>query len=327
MEALRDANVGHADSYGADPWTEKAVDRLRQVFDADCEVYFVLTGTAANSLALAAMCQPYHAVICYADAHIQTDECGCPEFLGRGLKLTTVAGAEGKLTPTGILDAVQKHRDVHSNKPSAISISQATEVGTVYSVAELQALAEVARELRLAIHMDGARLANALATLQVAPKEITWQVGVDVLCLGGTKNGIAVGDAIVFFNRDMAREFPYRVKQAGHLLSKMRLMTAPWAALLESGVWLENARHANRMAQYLEQKLREIPGIEIRYPVQANGVFVLMPPAWLEALHGRGWHFYNIAGAERLMCSWDTQPEDIDALHHDLREIVASVPS
>jgi threonine aldolase len=331
VQALADANRGHAPAYGDDGWTIKATNLLRELFETDCSVFFVMTGTAANSLALAAMCQSYHSVICHADAHIQTDECGGPEFFGRGIKLITPhpqplspkgrGENDGKLDPESIRQAAAKRRDVHSHKPRVVSISQATEVGTVYDVAEIKAIGEVARELKLVVHMDGARFANALATLNVPAKALSWQAGVDVLCFGGTKNGIGIGDAIVFFNKHVAEEFEYRRKQAGHLLSKMRYVAAPWAALLESGKWLENGRHANAMAQLLERELRAFSQIRILYPVQANGVFVEMPERWSHALHERGWHFYTIADGERLMCSWDTQPEDVAAFVKDLRTI------
>jgi threonine aldolase len=319
--ALQEANRGHAPAYGDDPWTARATELLRDLFETDCAVFFVPTGTAANSLALAALCQPYHSVLCHADAHIQTDECGAPEHAAAGIKLVPVDGADGKLEPSGIRAAAARRRDVHGHKPGVVSLSQATEVGTVYGIEEMHALTTAARALGLRVHVDGARLANALATLSVAPKEATWRAGVDVLCFGGTKNGLAAGDAIIFFNRDLAKEFDYRRKQAGHLQAKMRFVAAPWVALLESGAWLRNARQANAMARQLETELRALPGVRIRHPVQANGVFVSMPPSWTEGLHQRGWHFYTIADAERLMCSWDTEPADIAAIMADLRAV------
>lgn len=319
IRAMQEANQDHASAYGDDSWTQRAVSRLRELFETDCEVFFVASGTAANALALAAMCQSYHAVICHADAHIQTDECGAPEYLAGGIKLMNVANPNGKLDPDAIRRTAAKRRDVHSNKPHVVSISQATEVGTLYSVEEMAAIGETARDLGLRLHMDGARFANAIATLDVAPKAITWQAGVDVLCFGGAKNGIALGDAIIFFNREAAADFEYRRKQAGHLISKMRFITAPWATALESGIWLRNARQANAMARKLEQELRAIPSLRILYPVQANGVFLTMPPSINHALHERGWHFYTIADGERLMCSWDTQAQDIEAFVRDLK--------
>jgi threonine aldolase len=324
LAALQEANHGHAPAYGDDRWTARAISLLRELFETDCEVFFVATGTAANALALAGLCQSYHSVFCHADAHIQTDECGAPEYAARGIKLVPVSGEHGKLSPEPVRLAAAQRRDVHSHKPGVLSLSQATESGTVYGVDELHTLAAKARELGLALHMDGARFANALATLHVSAKEITWRSGVDVLSLGGTKNGLAAGDAIVFFNRERAREFEYRRKQAGHLLAKMRFIAAPWVALLESGAWLRNAEHANDMARRLERELREVAGLRIVYPVQANAVFVQMPDRWAHILHERGWHFYTVAGAERLMCSWDTQEADIEALMTDLHAVSAA---
>ncbi len=321
LAAISQANPGHAPAYGDDPWTARAVERLREVFETDCAIFFVATGTAANALALAALCQSYHSVLCHADAHIQTDECGAPEYAAKGIKLIPVAGAAGKLDPEAVRRAAAQRRDVHSHKPGVLSLSQATEAGTVYGVEEVAALAESARALGLRVHMDGARFANALATLGVEPKALTWQAGVDVLCLGGTKNGLAAGDAIVFFDRALAEGFEYRRKQAGHLMAKMRFVAAPWVAVLESGAWLRNARHANALARRLEQELCGVVGLRVLHPVQANAVFVEMPPPWAEGLRRRGWHFYTIAGGERLMCSWDTEAADIDALVNDLRAI------
>lgn len=319
MQALAAANRGHAPAYGDDPWTARARQLLQEFFETECAVFFVLTGTAANALALAALCQSHHSVICHADAHIQTDECGAPEFFGKGIKLVTVAGAQGKLDPPAVQAAAARRRDVHSHKPRAVSISQSTEVGTIYSADEIRALGAAARELGLLLHVDGARLANALATLNVSARSITWEAGVDVLCFGGTKNGLAVGDAIVFFNRSLAEEFEYRRKQAGQLLSKMRFVAAQWVGLLESGAWLRNARHANAMARLLVQQLQAFPQVQVLYPVQANAVFVRMPAEWSHAMHERGWHYYTIADGERLMCSWDTQPEDVAEFIRDLK--------
>jgi threonine aldolase len=318
LAALHEANHGHADAYGGDAWTARAVGLFRDFFETDCEVFFVPTGTAANALALAALCRPYHSVFCHADAHVQTDECGAPEYAGHGIKLVPVGGEGGKLSPAPVREAAARRRDVHSHKPGAISLSQATEAGTLYSAEELHGLGELARELGLRVHLDGARLANALAALRLPPKALTWQAGVDVLCFGGTKNGLAGGDAVVFFDRELARDFEYRRKQAGHLVAKMRFVAAPWAALLESGAWLRSAEHANAMARRLEAALRGLPDVEVLYPVQANAVFVRLPPGGADGLRRRGWHFYTIAGGERLMCSWDTEPADVDALVKDI---------
>jgi threonine aldolase len=321
LAALQEANRGHAAAYGDDAWTARARSLLRDFFETECEVFFVATGTAANALALAALCQPYHSVLCHADAHIQTDECGAPEAAGRGIKLLPLNGSDGKLTPEILRQATAGRRDVHSHKPGALSLSQATELGTVYRPDEMAGLGATAHALDLRVHLDGARFASALAALKVAPKALTWQAGVDVLCFGGTKNGLAGGDAIIFFRRDLARDFDYRRKQAGQLLAKMRFVAAPWVALLESGAWLRNAEHANAMARLLEKELRAVPHVRVSYPVEANAVFVAMPEQWHSHLHERGWHFYIIGGAARLMCSWDTQRTDIDALVNEVKSL------
>ena len=323
LAALQEANIGHTPAYGDDPWTAQATERLRELFETDCAVFFVATGTAANALALAALCQPYQSVFCHPDAHVQTDECGAPEYAARGIKLIPVAGANGKLAPASLRRAAGQRRDVHSHKPGPLSLSQATEAGTVYRVEELRALCATAHELGLRVHLDGARFANAVASLGVPPRVLSWEAGVDVLSFGGTKNGLAVGDALIFFDRDLARDFEYRRKQAGHLLAKMRFVAAPWAAVLQSGAWLENASRANSLARRLETELRAFKELRFPYPVESNAVFVQMPEAWTGELHARGWFFYTIAGAQRLMCSWDTEPADIAAFIAALREVGA----
>ncbi len=325
--ALEQANRGHAPAYGDDPWTARATDLLCDLFETDCTIFFVPTGTAANALALAALCQSYHSVLCHADAHIQTDECGAPEYAAKGIKLIPLPGAKGKIEPEQVRQAFAARRDVHSHKPGALSLSQVTESGTLYDVDELRSLTDAARALGLRVHMDGARFANAVAALGVPPRTLTWQAGVDVLCFGGTKNGLAAGDALIFFNRELAEGFEYRRKQAGHLLAKMRYLAAPWVAVLESGAWLRNAEQANNMARRLANELQGIAGLPLVYPVQANAVFVKMPPSWIERLHQRGWHFYTIAGAERLMCSWDTEPADITAFLADVRTVSTGEPA
>ena len=209
---------------------------------------------------------------------------------------------------------------MHHVKARALSITQATELGTVYTPAEVGALTEVARRHGLKVHMDGARFANALATLQCSPADLSWRAGVDVLCLGGVKNGLAVGEAVLFFDGELAAEFEWRVKQAGHLNSKMRLVTAPWLALLEDGVWLKNARHANAMAQRLGERIGNLPGVRLVAPVQANGVFVELPVPVQARLRDKGWRFYTFLGETgcRLMCAWDTTPETVDRFAADL---------
>jgi len=207
-----------------------------------------------------------------------------------------------------------------------LSVTQATEVGTVYSLAELQELAEAARRFNLRIQMDGARFANAVVSLGLTPKELTWQAGVDVLCFGGTKNGLAVGEAVVFFNRELAREFDYRCKQGGQLASKMRFLSAPWVGMLQDGAWLRHAKHSNAMAQRLEAALRPISGVQVSYSVDSNAVFARIPETVVEKMHERGWKFYTHVGGwedSRLMCSWDTMPEDVDGFAADLKDLIA----
>jgi threonine aldolase len=321
-EALEEANRGHALPYGDDEWTRAACDAVREALETDYDVYFVFNGTAANSLALAAMCQSYHSVIMHEMAHVETDECGAPEFFSNGTKLLPVGGAHAKLDLALVEHAVLRRTDIHYPKPRVLSVTQATECGTVYSVDEVRAAGELARRLGLKLHMDGARLGNAVAHLGAAPADITWRAGADVLCWGMTKCGIAAGEAVVFFNRQLAAEFDYRCKQAGQLVSKMRYLAAPWAAMLRDGAWLRHAAHANACAERLERGLRALPGARVLFPREANSVFVEVPEAAAEALHAIGWHFYNFigSGGQRFMCSWDTTEEDVDALLRDLGE-------
>lgn len=312
---------GHEPSYGEDRWTAEVCDRMRRLFETDCEVFFVFNGTAANSLALASLCQSYHSVICHALAHVETDECGGPEFFSNGSKLLTADGPLGKLTPEAIDRLATKRTDLHFPKPKALSITQATECGTVYTVEELRAIAAIAKRHGLNIHMDGARFANAVARLGVAPSEITWRAGIDVLTFGGTKNGLPVGEAVVFFKKGLAEDFEWRAKQAGQLASKMRFVSAPWLGLLEKDGWLDNARHANGMADRLAKGLDGIPGIRLMFPVEANAVFAEIPAKVQAGLRAKGWRFYTFIGDGgcRLMCAYDTTTETVDRFVADVR--------
>src|SRR5436190_6736435 len=326
VASLLEANQGHEVSYGDDSWTGKASNLLRQVFETDCEVFFVFNGTSANSLSLASLCQSYHSILCHEIAHVEGSECGAPEFFANGTKVLLLPGAQGKIDPKSIERAVNKRTDIHYPKPRALSLTQATEVGTVYSLDDLRVLADVARHFQLRIQMDGARFANAVVSLGVGPKEVTWKAGVDVLCFGGTKNGLAVGEAVVFFNPELAREFDYRCKQGGQLASKMRFLSAPWVGLLHDGAWLRNAKHSNAMARRLEAAIRPLAKISISYPVETNAVFAKIPQNIVDAMHERGWKFYTHVGGwegSRLMCSWDTTAEDVDAFAGDLKELVS----
>ncbi|MBE7385230.1 MAG: low specificity L-threonine aldolase [Leptolyngbya sp. SIO1E4] len=321
IAALLAANQGHVSAYGEDPWTQKVADRFREIFETDCEVFFVFNGTAGNSLALASLCQSYHSVICHELAHIETDECGAPEFFSNGAKLLLGHGLNGKLTPEAIEAIVRKRTDIHYPKPKVVSLTQPTEVGTLYSLEELAAIRAVADRYDLKIHMDGARFANAIAALGCTPAAATWQQGVDVLCFGGTKNGLALGEAVIFFNKALAEDFDYRCKQAGQLASKMRFMSAPLLGVLEHDIWLHHARHANACAAYLTEQVSQIPQIKLLFPQQANAVFIELPEPVIQALHQKGWQFYTFIGkgGVRLMCGWNTTRDRIDALVADIK--------
>jgi threonine aldolase len=321
--ALQEANTGHATGYGDDPWTEKAKQLIRDLFETDSDVFFVFNGTAANSLALASMCDSYHGVIAFDYSHLETDECNAPGFFAPGVKMLPVGGENGKIIPEAIKRAANARRDVHASMPRAVSLTQATELGTVYSTDELTAITKAAHDLGLLVHMDGARFANAVASLGVKPGRISREAGVDVLSLGGTKNGMAFGDAVIFFNRKLSQDFLYRCKQSGQLASKMRFIAAQWIGLLQDGAWLRNAKHANDTAALMEPKLRGLPGVQVLYPRQANAVFVDMPQPVLDGLHERGWHFYADVGPHgaRLMCSWDSTKEDVEAFTRDVAEL------
>lgn len=331
LKWLVEANgSGHEPGYGDDRWTERASNMLRTLFQTDCDVYFVFNGTAANSLALASLCQSYHSVICTPVAHVETDECGGPEFFSNGSKLLlaegeSAAARQGKLTPDAVEQLVTRRRDIHYPKPKVVSITQATELGTVYGVEEVRAIAAVAKRRHLKLHMDGARFANAVASLGCHPSDITWRAGVDVLCFGGTKNGLPVGEAVVFFDRSLSEDFAYRVKQAGQLASKMRFISAPWVGLLEGDVWLANARHANAMARRLYDAIHQLPGVATLHEPQANAVFAHLPAHATDALYAKGWKFYQFiaGGGCRFMCAWDTSAESVDAFAADLRDALA----
>jgi threonine aldolase len=323
LAAMIEANAGHEPGYGNDSWTARAADLMREVFETKCEVFFVFNGTSANSLSLASLCQSYHSVLCHELAHIETAECGAPEFFSNGSKVLLLPGEHAKIEPGGIERAVNKRRDIHYPKPRVLSLTQATELGTLYTLDELRHLTELARGFQLRVHMDGARFANAVAALGVTPKELTWKSGVDVLSFGGTKNGLAVGEAVVFFDAELAREFDYRCKQAGQLASKMRFLSAPWAGILEDGAWLRHAAHANAMAKRLEAGLRAVPGVEIAHPVETNTVFARFNEKVASALREAGWKFYTHVsrdGSARLMASWDTSAADVEAFVNNLRE-------
>jgi threonine aldolase len=317
--ALEQANTRYAASYGEDEWTAKLCDRVREIFEADCDVYFTYTGTGANALGLAQVCQPFHGVICHERAHIQTDEAGATEFYTRGAKLFLTKTKEGKIDLSEAEKLFVQQVELHGHMMRALSIAQATELGTVYAPDEVEAVGAFARAHKMLLHMDGARFANAVASLGCAPKTITWEAGVEILSFGGTKNGVAAGELVVFFDKNFSRDFQYRIKQAGHLGSKMRFLAAPWMGLLSGNVWLRNARHANDAAGKLAQRLRDKAAVESVFPVKSNAVFVQLDEQFVGDLHARGWRFYKFVEPDiyRLVCSWSTTDEDISMLVDD----------
>ncbi|MGF7147648.1 threonine aldolase [Sphingomonas zeicaulis] len=322
--ALARANQGSQPAYGEDIWTTQAADGLRSLFGTACEVFFVFNGTAANSLALASLCQSYHSVICAAAAHVETDECGAPEFFSNGSKLLVAPAPDGKLTPQAIRDLATSRSDIHFPKPRVVTITQPTETGLVYTIEEIRAISAVCRSLGLKLHMDGARFAHACAALGCAPADITWRAGVDVLCFGGTKNGMGVGEAVIYFDTALAEDFAYRCKQAGQLASKMRFLSAPWIGMLESGAWMRNALHANDCARRLATAVGETDGLDLIFPCEANAVFIAAADDVLDGLRARGWRFYTfIGGGARFMFAWDADPTVVDALIGDLRDLAA----
>ena len=314
-EALHAADRAACPSYGDDQWTARAADAIRGVIGEGCDVYFVFNGTAANSLALAACCQSYHSVICSDIAHIVTDECGAPEFFSNGTKLLVAKTTDGKVTPAEVDRLVTHRDDLHYPKPRVLSLTLPTELGTLYSLAELRALSSAARRHGLAVHLDGARFANAVVALGVSPAEVIDAAGADVLCFGAVKNGLGFGEAVVFRNHALSTEFNWRCKQAGQLASKMRYLAAPWVRGFEDGLWLKNAANANRCARLLGERFAAIPGARLVRQVEANAVFVDLAPAQHAKLKAAGWAYYTfIGGAARFVCSWATTEADVAAL-------------
>ncbi|HWA85821.1 MAG TPA: low specificity L-threonine aldolase [Opitutus sp.] len=321
--ALAEANAGCAPSYGDDPWTARATALLREIFETQCDVFFVFNGTAANALALAAICQRHHGILCHAMSHVDTDECGAPEFFTGGAKVIPLDAPAAKLRVSDLEPVLHRGHGVHYPKLRALSLTQSTELGTVYAIDELRALAGFAHARGWSVHVDGARFANALASLKCSAADLTWRAGIDVLCLGGTKNGLNTTEAVVFFHRELAREFDYRVKQSGQLASKTRFAAAQWTGALREGAWLRHAAHANACARRLADGLRSLPGLRLLFEPEVNGVFVEMPPAVYGALTARGWHFYKFIGDHgyRLMTSWATTDADVDAFIADARAV------
>ncbi len=324
MEAVASTNDGgHVIAYGDDLYTARAGAAFREHFGEGAEVFFVFGGTGANVLGLQALTAPHHAVVCAATAHINVDECGAPEKF-TGCKLIALQTADGKLRPAQIEPCLTRTGDQHHVQPKVISVSQPTELGTVYTVEETRALSAFARERSLLLHMDGARLANAAAHLGVSLKELTAEAGVDVLSFGGTKNGMMYGEAVVFFDPRLAHDFKFTRKQGMHLPSKMRFISAQFTALLSNDLWLSNAAHANRMARLLAAELSRIPQIELTQKVESNAVFARIPPEHVAAIQ-QEYFFYiwNEATSEvRLMASFDTTEDDVAELARVIKQVI-----
>ncbi len=315
LQAIAESNHGASPSYGEDAWTASASAAFKELFECECEVFFVFNGTAANALALSAMCNSYHSIIACESAHVETDECGAPEFFSNGVKLLLAPAREGRIDLVAAEQLMTRRKDIHYPKPKVLTITQSTEMGTAYTPGQVAEVSALARRHGLLVHMDGARLANAAAFLDVPLPDITWKAGVDALCFGGIKNGLGFAEAVIFFRRELGEEFGYRCKQAGQLASKMRFMAAPWEVALRSGAWLRNARHANQMAALLGQKLVALPGVTLLHPVEANAVFVELSEEVNRGLVADGWAYYRfIGGGARFVCSWKTTPADVDLL-------------
>jgi len=323
LAALAAANAGYARGYGNDDWTKAAERRLAELFEREVAAFFVPTGTAANALALAQVCPPWGVVFCHADSHIATDECGAPEFFGGGIKLVGLSGHGAKIAPATLETALAGYGDLapHQMVAAALSVTQASEAGTIYRVSELAALAEIAHARSLAVHMDGARFANALTRLNASPADLTWRAGVDVLSFGATKGGALAAEAVVFFDPARAAFFGERRKRAGHLLSKHRFLAAQFSAYLAEDRWLDLARHANAMADRLAAKLAAAGHAPV-WPVEANIVFVAIPRALEQKLKAAGATYYvrpseglNLGSDRvliRLVASFCTAESDID---------------
>jgi len=323
IEAVAAANAGWATAYGDDLWTERLRARLRELL-GDVEPFPVFNGTGGNVTVLSAMLRPYEGVICAETAHINVDECGAPERIA-GAKLIDVPTPDGKLTPELIRGRLTGSGDEHHVQARLVSISQSTELGTVYTPEEIGALAETAHAAGLLLHVDGARLVNAAAALGVELREITGECGVDVLTLGGTKSGLLGAEAVVFLRPELAADYVFARKQGTQLVSKMRFVSAQLLRLFESDLWRETAGHANAMARRLGDAVAAVPGVRLAYPVQANAVFVVLPAEVIRRLHER-YHFHvwdEQTGVARWMCSWQTTSADVDALAAVLREAVA----
>ncbi|HEV2600656.1 MAG TPA: low specificity L-threonine aldolase [Candidatus Babeliales bacterium] len=312
LKAINDANRGHEKAYADDNYTEKAIGLFKKHFGNDIDVYFLTTGTAANVLCLSALVKPYESIICAESAHINVDECGAPEHY-IGSKLLAIPTQDGKLTVAAIQNQLLSRGDQHRVQPRVISITQGTECGTLYTPAEIAKITEFAHAHDMYVHMDGARLSNAAASLNVSLAVLTKDVGIDVVCFGGTKNGMMIGEAAIFFNKELSKDFKYIRKQGMQLVSKMRFISAQFIALLTDDLWLKNAQHANAMAMLLADEIKDISYIKISKQVQANAVFAILDQKMIALLQEKySFYVWDSALSEvRWMTSWDTTREDV----------------
>ena len=317
MDAIVAANEGIVESYGNDKWSLNLQKKLSEIFETDVVVFPVVSGTAANALALSVLSPAFGKIFCNELSHINTDECGAPEFFSGGAKLVTMSSEDGKINAKDLSQNIRGTGIVHLAQPAAVSITQACETGTVYQLEEIKSIAETAHEHGLKVHMDGARFANAIVSLDVSPAEMTWKSGIDVLSFGGTKNGCLTAEAVVFFKPELVGNFPYLHKRSGQLLSKMRFISAQLEAYVSNDVWLRNARNANAMAKLLSEGLAKFPDIKLAYTTQSNEVFVHLPSSTINLLNAKG---YNVSEDEldgksvRFVTAWNTVSDDIDKL-------------
>lgn len=319
MAAINAANQGATMPYGNDEYTQRLESKFAELFETELMIFPVATGSAANALALSVITPPFGAIYCHIESHINSDECGAPEFYSGGAKLVTLTGSHGKISADELALMLKKAGTgvVHHVQPAAVSITQATEAGTVYSIDEIKQIAEITHAHNLSLHVDGARFANAVVSLGCTPAEITWRAGVDVLSFGATKNGAMAAEAVIFFKRELGETFKYRRKRSGHLFSKMRFLSAQLDAYITNNLWLKNAAHANQMAAKLVAGISSLPGVKICHPVQANEIFVQMPEHMIKKLLAKGFQFYRWEGEDattlRLVTAFNTKEEDVDA--------------
>ena len=317
MDAVVDANSGIATSYGDDEWSSRLQTKLSEIFETDVEVFLAVSGTASNALALSSLAPVFGKIYCHELSHINTDECGAPEFFTGGAKLIPMRSSNGRIKANELAETIRGSGNVHVTQPSVVSITQSCETGTVYQLDEIKAISKIARKHKMSVHMDGARFANALASLDVSPAEMTWKSGVDVLTLGGTKNGCLAAEAIIFFKPAMVGNFPYLHKRSGQLLSKMRFISSQLEAYVTDDLWIRNAQHANSMAKILSEGLNAFSNIELAYPTQSNEVFVYLPRELIDYLNNAG---YDINEEEldgkavRFVTAWNSELKDVDRL-------------